>query len=956
MRESLDIIGRENELTELMAHFESAREGAGSVILLSGEAGVGVTALAETTLARSGFEILQGRAREEGTAAYGPLAAALRDCARNNPEVIEECGPLASHLALILPELGASPANATPETLVEAIAGALSAKARAKPTALFLDDLQWADNATLELLSILDERLRSERIVILVAYRSDEIPRGHPMRRLRNSLRRARRLREVQLAPLDRANTRVLIAHSLGQAPSESLVQLVYNLTQGLPLYLEELCAVLKTGNRVRAGKDGLELTPGVSLPIPDTVRETVLLRVDALSEPARNLIEVASVIGTELDLEQVCRLAGSDDGIDELTNRGILAESGHGRAAFRHAFVREVVRESIAWPLRRALHRIVATELEVSDEPPEVVAEHWLAAREYAGARRALLESAERSRRLHAYRDAARSFHRALEVWPAGEDDAKRLGTLDRLAHCAQLSGQLDDAAAALVAITNHPLTEADPVRRAKTLRSLATVYQLKGAWEDTLETRREAARAFEAARQNGEAAVEWLTLAGRYTAALNYDAALETVRTAATLAEGAQRWDAMARSLGLEGNLLAMQGDVERGQKLVHKGLSLALEHTLSEAASEVYRRLGSVLEFSSDYTGARDAYFEAVDYCRAQGIAAAAQTCLGCVAYIVYRTGEWKRTLEVCREILDKEEHPGTRAIADGVEGLVRAQRGETKQARRLLQRALEVSRRFSLTAMEMTCLYALAVVGENDADTEATRRYYTQLIDRWGTTEERHDVIPWLSWASSFFSSQGSESETTRCAEELASIASLTGNPEAVGALAHALGETAMLHGKPGEAAEQFQRAVERFEQLNVPLEQALSRQRAGVALAVAGSRTEAASHLTNAYRIVRNLGARPMAERIAADLESLGEKIEEGRHPEPTGVKTRGGLTRRQVEIARLLALGLTNKEIAGRLYLSARTVDMHVSNILDRLDCRSRTEAVRKANELGLLD
>jgi DNA-binding CsgD family transcriptional regulator len=360
--------------------------------------------------------------------------------------------------------------------------------------------------------------------------------------------------------------------------------------------------------------------------------------------------------------------------------------------------------------------------------------------------------------------------------------------------------------------------------------------------------------------------------------------------------------------------------------------------------------------VHEFGSDYGGARDAYFTAVNYCRTQGVDEAAHTCLGCVSYIVYRTGEWKRTLEVCREILEEDDKPGARAIADGVAGVVRAQRGETRQARKLLQDSLATARRFALAAIEICALYGLAVVHENDGDAEAAEQHYRQMLERWKTTEDRHDIIPWLCWAATFFATRGLEREATMCAEELASIASETGNTEALAGLAYALGEAALLNGKHGEAAEQFEQSLAQAEKLDVPLEQSLTRYRCGVALRRAGRGRDAIQHMTAAYRLARKLGARPLASRIAGALEEMGERVEEGRHPEATALESRGGLTRRQLEIARLLSSGLTNKEIAHKLYLSPRTVDMHVGNILDRLDCRSRAEAVRKAAELGLLD
>jgi DNA-binding NarL/FixJ family response regulator len=161
---------------------------------------------------------------------------------------------------------------------------------------------------------------------------------------------------------------------------------------------------------------------------------------------------------------------------------------------------------------------------------------------------------------------------------------------------------------------------------------------------------------------------------------------------------------------------------------------------------------------------------------------------------------------------------------------------------------------------------------------------------------------------------------------------------------------------LLQNKPADAVTHFQQSLAQIEKLELPLEHALTQYRLGAALEADGQRDAAVSRMSAAYRITRRLGARALSTRIATTLDGLGEHVEEGRHPAPSARQRRGGLTRRQLEITGLIAEGLTNKEIAHRLYLSPRTVDMHVSNILDRLDCRSRTEAAQKARDLGIID
>src|SRR5215831_9620284 len=197
-----ELVGREREQAQLAQALAGTHAGAGGIILLAGEAGVGKTRLLETCLAGSELLAFRGAAADPALPPYGPIALALRAALRAAPDAVACCGPLAPHLALVLPELGAPPYDTDHTALVEAIRCAFLAVARTRPAVLALDDLQWADNATLELLPSLASSYLHEPLLILGVYRNDEMPRGHPVRRLRNELRRARVLREIALEPL----------------------------------------------------------------------------------------------------------------------------------------------------------------------------------------------------------------------------------------------------------------------------------------------------------------------------------------------------------------------------------------------------------------------------------------------------------------------------------------------------------------------------------------------------------------------------------------------------------------------------------------------------------------------------------------------------------------------------------------------------------------------------------
>ena len=177
-----ELIGREPERAQLDAWVTEAMAGHGSLVLLAGEAGVGKTTLAKNTLSRSDLQSLEGFAVQGGTSPFGPIVEGLRSYLRAAGDVPLVEGPLAGHLAMLLPELGPPAPAGDRATLFEAIRQALAAIAARRPTVLFLDDLQWADDATPELLGALARSLDSEPLLVLGAFRSDELPRGHSVR------------------------------------------------------------------------------------------------------------------------------------------------------------------------------------------------------------------------------------------------------------------------------------------------------------------------------------------------------------------------------------------------------------------------------------------------------------------------------------------------------------------------------------------------------------------------------------------------------------------------------------------------------------------------------------------------------------------------------------------------------------------------------------------------------
>src|SRR5215213_1119194 len=291
------LIGRESEAEWLDAALADALAGRGSLVLVTGEAGVGKTRFVEDAVESADAHFLRGSPRL-GAIAYEPVTSALRAFIRTVPGGLGDCGPLRSHLALLLPELGAATAESDRATLFEAIRCGLTAVVAERPAVVLLDDLQWSDDATLELLAALAVPLRDLPMLVVAAYRSDEIPRAHQLRRLRNDLRRGGALRELTLDPLTAAGTAALAERVLGASLSARLAGTLHDRTAGVPFFVEELAHALRSGERLQEGTDGLEVTLDGDVPLPPTIRDAVLLRAVGLSRPARATAEAAAAAG----------------------------------------------------------------------------------------------------------------------------------------------------------------------------------------------------------------------------------------------------------------------------------------------------------------------------------------------------------------------------------------------------------------------------------------------------------------------------------------------------------------------------------------------------------------------------------------------------------------------------------------------------------------------------------
>jgi len=995
------LVGRDAECAALRRRLAA---GAGPVVLVAGEAGSGKTTLVEHALAEqvpaghgltghapaghapaghapaghglagAGTVALRGRATQWPGPAYDVLARALR------PRFLATVQDDLEILAHILPELTGAPPPATQADLAGAVrrllagvartdgaAGAAGADGTAgadggRPVALFLDDLQWADEATLGLLPALADALSGLAVCLVGCYRSDELPREHPLRATRALLRRSRQLLHIELGPLGDEDVRRMLAGLLGAPVRSTLASVVASRADGLPFAVEELAFALRDGGRLDYRDGQVGLAGAGAAPVPDGVREAVLLRAARLPEAERALLEAAAVAGEEFDTDTVLAAAGLPGWPDGFTGSGLLTEVSDGRAAFRHALARDAAYADIPWSRRRRLHRELAGRLAGGGAPPALVAAHWLAARDFGPAREALIAAAERHWAVHAYADAARALRTALEHWPgdsagAGPAEDGRLVIIDRLARCAERRSQYADAVALLRELADGYEDRGERAALAGTNRRLALVHELRGQWEPALAARESAATGFAAAGLPAEAAIDRLAVAGHLRAAASYSAALATLNAARADAEAGGQEDLRLRAEGLRGNVLSRLGRSGEGIAAVRAALDAALGQELPETAAELQQRLADSIEHSGDYRAAARAYRAAFQYCDAHGADATGQLCRACVTAVLFTSGQWDRAAAVCEEVLGSRPLAAhVQAVATGMLGLVHALRGAHRLARPLLTEASLIATRIELTAVELLAGWGLCLLDEAaDAPGEAADRAQ-RLLARRARTQERHYSVQVLQWAATFFTERGLATEARDCAAALAETAEATAQPESIAALAHARGET-LLADEPATALRELRTAATLFGQAGVPFGAAQAQRRAAVAAMAAGDRTAACELLGAAYQAADRLGARRLRGDCTAALRELGVRPGRPRSRTATalGPAGRGGLSGREFDVMLLVARGNTSKQIGGTLFISPRTVEMHVQSSLLKLGCRTRADAVRRLAELGAL-
>lgn len=434
------MVGRRREIARLQAALDRAAGGRGGVVLVQGEPGIGKTRLVKELVRRAqaeGFPTAWGGSIEGGgTPAYWPWVEIIRSLvAETGPTTLQIVGsPGLAELGQVVPEIRAltgpldPPTVLDPETarlrLFEAVAGLLGAFMSASPLVVVLDDLQWADPASFQLISFLAPRLRDSRLLILGTYRPAEIGPSHPLRDALAALSRHQVVERVELTGLGEGEISDLIEATTGAVVTPSAVAAVRDRTEGNPFFVTELARLLASEHDL--------VGPGeLGRMVPAGVRDVVRRRLARLPEETIAVLSLAAVIGRGFELRVLEAAAELDadrslELVEAALMSGLVLEEPDSVGSFRfsHDLVRETILEELTASRRARMHARVGKALEsvYGDDAArsQELANHFFQAAPAVGAERAIplaLRAAEVAYSRLAYEQAEEQLRRALEL-----------------------------------------------------------------------------------------------------------------------------------------------------------------------------------------------------------------------------------------------------------------------------------------------------------------------------------------------------------------------------------------------------------------------------------------------------------------------------------------------------------------------------------------------------------
>jgi DNA-binding CsgD family transcriptional regulator/tetratricopeptide (TPR) repeat protein len=977
---STRLIGRDDSLGRLTALLERASAGHPAVALVSGETGVGKTALVRELVATTDALPFMGACVPVAGEAlpFAPLSQALR-ALRRSPW--GDRVRLPPDLARLTPG-GLDPAadDAEPDQAVsrlrlfDAVLDLLHRLGRHRPVVHVVEDLHWSDRSTLDLLRFLAGNLHTERVLVVTTYRSDDPADGEA---LPAWLAEVARLPLAERIPLDRlgpVETGLLIDRLTGGAATAEVRESALVRSAGNPLFVEHLVESLAAGETA----------------LPATLRELLHVRVARHGGETRRLLRAASVVGRVMPLEVLAAIAAEDperveEALRPAFEQHLLEVRNGSTLGFRHPALREVVYAELLPAERARLHRRAAEALADSTDPASAgeVARHWHLAGDRRRALAASVEAGYAAERICAFADARTSFARAVELMDdVGTDrlsgdlpPPSRTELLEHAARAASVIGEHDEA---VELVTRALGSVDDPDVRVRLLERLGAYEFFAGRGDRAEAAYREALALVAADEVSAMTASLHAGLALMAAAWSRFDESEEHGALALRTARQTGNRPAEGVALNALGTTTAGSGDPVRGAELLRQSLAVARETEVPDDIAVVHVNLVHVLGQANLLGEAVEVGREGIEVARRSGLMRQyGGLLLSNIGDCLIRSGR----LDEAEEVVEQALGEGPRGI-QAVPALMQAGRLATVRGdlafawERLEQARVAVEAESAPDAWHREVLEALIEVelwaGRPAAAYELAVDGLTMCCSgderRFGATLVMLGLRALADQADLLRRDDEGRERLGRERVELRGLAvRLDPDPlesdegptvEARSAALTCRAELARLDGEP--ANERFARAAEAWAEIGRPMPAAYARWREAEAELRDGADAAGIEALRRSHRLATDLGAVHLLDELQAlaglyrvELVPASAATVPAQRS-PHDVLDGYGLTAREREVLAGLAAGRTNQAIADELFISVKTASVHVSNILRKMEVSGRQEAGRLAHRLGL--
>ncbi|MGH8905191.1 MAG: ATP-binding protein [Egibacteraceae bacterium] len=995
--DSVRFVGRGREFSQICEAVERARAKVAGVVVVTGEAGVGKTRLISEFTNGSwcqGVRVLMGGCLPvaNGGLPYAPIIQALRrlngelEAPRAGEGVTP--GKFARWLSAIdemgwIESAGEASGQLAQTRLFELLLNLLGSLGQDEPVLLIVEDVHWADRSTLDFLTFLVHNLRHEAMAVVITYRDEELHRTHALRPWLAELQRSANVERLRLERLSRDETAEQLAAILGSPPDAEVVGRIFARSEGNAFFTEELASALFTGG---------------DHDLPEGLTEILLAKVHALSGPAQAVLGVAAAAGRHVSHELLSSVAvmhedGLNAALREAVDRQVLvADPAHESYRFRHGLLQEAVYNNLLPGERRRLHRVLAQALAAHPEltagqgstGPAELAHHWGAAGDLPAALCAMVQAGRAAEAVSGSAEALRHFERVLELWdrvPGAQRlvNLDRAGVLERAAEAANLVGEYDRAAAFVRQALECVDVEAEPVRVGLLYECLGGYHLRAGDDEAAGDAYEQSLRLIPPSPPSA-ARAKVLVAHGRLSMFLaRYEQAQSACEEAVAVARAAGARASEGHALSTLGSVTVNRGDADTGIGYLRQALSIAEE--VGDARSLVYgyNDLSCQLSMAGRLEDAAQTALEGRRAIRRLGLERMYAPLLEAnAACALFELGRW----EQANTLLTAAERRVPRGIIElGV--LTESMKlsiatGDFARAQQQLDRAAVLCRNvltplYQRQTLEPTAELAIWQLRLDDADAAVAR-----ALD-WSTRSDDQRFTGRLFMLGLRALADRAELARARRADADARAArqagaalleqagglipnplepAASGLPESAATAATCEAEMSRLDGRASPGL--WAAAVTRWDELARPYPAAYARWRqAEACLTAKGTRSQAGELLRRAHQVAVQLGAQPLrheverlARRARIDLwerPAGGHPVE--REPSPSDQL---GLTPREAEVLAQIAAGRGNRQIARALFISEKTVSVHVSRILRKLGVKSRVEAAGIAYRLGL--